>query len=172
LYKNVSNPSIDRVVLFVENCGFPIKERLTYKRWFEFASIHHPCDIKILTNSDIFLDETISVLDQIAEWNNVLYVVSRKDLTPEGKIIPSQVNYMSGPVIVADWSQDCWVYKEPLPSTVNTDYMLGVIHCETELRKNCIRAKCDVVNLFEKMNCIHVDWRAHKHRTHPAYKQQ
>lgn len=81
----MSNPSIDRVVLFVENCGFPtqlfgsklttipIKERLTYNRWFEFASTHHPCDIKILTNSDIFLDETISVLDQIAEWNNVLY---------------------------------------------------------------------------------------------------
>lgn len=180
LYKNLTNPILDRVVLFLEHAPFdnvfndklqivPITERLSYNLWFDYCQAHHPNDIKILVNSDIFLTENIARLDYIQNWTNTLYVVSRRDLTKEGDTIQSAHTYRGSDFISPEWSQDCWIYKEPLP-TMTTKINLGVLHCENNMRVDLQMQGAKIGNLTDYIDCLHVDWRGTKQRSMADYK--
>jgi hypothetical protein len=125
LYQNLSNERIDKLVLFVDNCEFnnifneklivvPIQTRLSYKMWMDYADKEYPEDIKILSNSDVYFNESLSFLDKINEWENRLYVLTRKDLTKDGKIIPGAgiYNPNNKDQLSTVWSQDAWIYKK------------------------------------------------------------
>lgn len=174
LYKNLANESIDKLVLFVDNCEFnnifnekliivPIQPRLSYKMWMDYADKEYPEDIKILTNSDVYFDESLSFLDQINKWENTLYILTRKDLTKDGKIIPSSTNYNPDNIcpISPNNSQDAWIYKH-IDIEFNRDWNLGVMHCENHFRELAKQSGIMTINLFEKIRLIHVDWRTHK----------
>jgi hypothetical protein len=180
LYRNLSNPAIDQVVLFVENTEFenvftdklqivPVTERLSYNAWFDYCQMHHPNDIKILINSDICLTENIARLDYVQNWTNTLYVVSRRDLTKEGNIVVSAQTYCGHDYIQPEWSQDCWIYKEPLVA-MTTKIYLGVMHCENNMRIDLQMQGVKIGNLSDYVDCLHVDWRGTKQRSMADYK--
>lgn len=177
LYRNLSNPHIDQVVLLVEQSSTfvdvfssklviqPIQERLTYKHWYDFSLYSEPTAIKVLANSDIYFDSTLQKLRTLDHWpDNVLYGCSRKDLAKHGELQESREFYdESCPPILAERSQDCWIFKEPLQH-FDKDYRLGYMHCDTVLRESLERSNMSFVNLYQHLNVIHVDWRAHKER--------
>lgn len=173
LYKNLSNEIIDKVVLFVDNCEFnnifneklivvPIQTRLSYKMWIDYADNEYPEDIKILSNSDVYFDESLSFLDQISEWENRLYVLTRKDLTKDGKILPSSLVYNPNNTeqTSPQHCQDAWIYKNKLGGDFN--YNLGVMHCENSFRISAQESGIEVFSLFNNVELIHVDWRGSK----------
>lgn len=177
LYKNLANPAIDKVVVFADRTSLAdvfipklqvvaIPDRLSYDMWFEYGNQHHANDIKILTNSDVFLTETIDRIDML-DWSNTLYVVSRKDLTEDGRIVPSTDNY-GEKLIRPECSQDCWIYKDMLPKLEQKIY-LGVYNCENNMRVLLQLAGVKISNLAASIECLHVDWRASKKRTIPDY---
>jgi hypothetical protein len=179
LYKNLANPAIDKIVVFADRTilanvfspklqAVTMPDRLSYNTWFDYGNLYHADDIKILTNSDVFLTETINRLDALDSWSNTLYVVSRKDLTEDGRIVPSTDNYGGQKVISPAWSQDCWIYKDPLPKLEETIY-LGVYNCENNMRILLQLAGTTISNLTASVECLHVDWRAVKKRTLPDY---
>jgi hypothetical protein len=181
LYQNLSNGLIDKLVLFVDNYEFnnifneklivvPVQTRLSYKLWMDYADKEYPEDIKILSNSDVYFDESLSFLDQIREWGNRLYVLTRKDLTKDGKIIPGAgiYNPNNKDQLSTVWSQDAWIYKK-ISYDFNKDWNLGVVHCENHFRKNAENSGVPIVNLFEHVDLIHVDWRQEKKYTQSAY---
>lgn len=180
LYKNLANSAVDKVVLFVDRVEFAnvfgskleivhLRERLSYNEWFEYCRVHYHDDIKILINSDIFLNESVARLDYIEQWANTLYVISRKDLTKDGEIVRSAQTYLGPDIIDPTWSQDCWIYKEPLPKMTEKIY-LGVLHCENNMRIDLQMLGARIENLTDYVDCLHVDWRAVKKRTMPDYK--
>ena len=177
LYKNLSNPHIDKLVLFVEKnsnfinvfsdklVSYPIEERLTYRHWYNFAERTEPAAIKVLANSDIYFDDTLQALRTIEQWPDyVLYGCSRKDISKQGELQESREFYCEDcPPIKAHRSKDCWVFKKPL-RYFDQDYRLGYMHCDTVLRESLAKKDMKFVNLYEHINAIHVDWRAHKER--------
>lgn len=177
LYKNLSNPHIDRVVVFVEQgssfCDIfssklavqPLSERLTYQYWYDFAAYSEPSSIKLLANSDIYFDDTINVLRKITEWPDIrLYGSSRKDLSKRGELQRSREFYTEAcPPIQAQRSQDCWVFKTPLQH-FDKNYRLGYLHCDCTLRASLRSANMQFANLWQHLNAIHVDWREQKTR--------
>ena len=180
LHKNLSNPLIDEVVLFVEsNCDFKntfnskltvvkISERLSYEYWYEYSKKKYPKDIKVLSNSDIFFDETIGVLKNIDNWNkDILFVSSRKDISKNGDLLESRECYNDDSICIEpELSQDCWIFKNDLEH-FDKNYILGYFNCESKLRLAASSQDVKVVNLFEHINCIHLDWRVDKVR--PSY---
>ena len=182
LYKNLSNKHIDKIVLFVDNCEFnnifneklvvvPIQTRLSYKMWMDYADKEYSEDIKILSNSDVYFDESLSFLDQINEWENRLYVLTRKDLTKDGKIIPSTFvyNQTNTEQISSQYCQDAWIYKNKSRNEFDNNYNLGVWHCENIFRVNAQESGIEAYSLFNNVELIHVDWRSHKRYTQEQY---
>ena len=180
LYKNLDNPMIDQIVLFVEEDSrfspvfgdklvtVPIRKRLSYRDWYDFSAKNSPDSIKVLANSDIYFDETIETLRRIRSWpEDMMYACSRKDMTKAGKIRRSRELFTKEcPYIMEDLSQDCWAFKNPLLD-FEKEYSLGYMHCDTMLRESLGRSGMRMANLFLHMNCIHVDWRSKKQR--PEY---
>jgi hypothetical protein len=183
LYRNLSNKLIDKVILFVDNCEFnnifneklivvPIQTRLSYKMWMDYADKEYPEDIKILSNSDVYFDESLSFLDQINEWENRLYVLTRKDLTKDGNIIPSSLVYNPNNTeqISHQHCQDAWIYKNKLKSDFNNNYNLGAMHCENGFRISAQESGICVFSLFNNIELTHVDWRGSKVYSEKGYK--
>jgi hypothetical protein len=182
LYQNLSNERIDKLVLFTDNCEFdtifnkklivvPIQTRLSYKMWMDYADKEYPEDIKILSNSDVYFDESLCFLDKINEWEETLYLLTRKDLTKDGNIVPSAADHNpdNKKHISTIRSQDAWVYKK-ISYDFNKDWNLGVLHCENHFRKNAEKSGVVIVNLFEHIDLIHVDWRQNKKYTQSPYR--
>jgi hypothetical protein len=179
LYKNLNNQFIDQVVLFVEkDSGFlnifdkklhikEIESRLSYEIWYEYALKEYPDAIKVLSNSDIFFDETISKLKKTSKWNDdILYCSSRKDITKDGLLLDSRECYdKKSPQIIFELSQDCWIFKNKLKK-FDKNYFLGYFNCDSKLRLSAASNEIKMVNLYEHINCIHVDWRSKKERLH------
>ena len=180
LYKNLANKHIDEVVLLVDqDCEFinvfsdklilyPIHDRLTYKEWLEISYKLHPNDIKVLANSDIYFDDTISKLHNIKNWSSdTMYVSSRKDITKDDKIVPSRLYHNNiCPIIDIERSQDVWVYKNPL-KTFDNNYYLGFMGCDSKMSESLMSQNMQIINLYFYINCLHIDWRETK--TRPSY---
>lgn len=180
LYKNLANKYIDQIVLLVEeDCEFinvfsdklilyPINDRLTYKEWFNISYKLHPNHIKVLANSDIYFDNTIGKLHNIKHWDSeTMYVSSRKDVTKDGKIVPSRLYHSAiCPIINIERSQDVWFYKDPL-KTFDNNYYLGFMGCDSKMSESLICQNMQIINLYFYINCLHIDWRRSK--TRPSY---
>lgn len=176
IHKNLLNRNFNKIVLFIEK-GYEISlssnkiefvefnDRISYKDWF-FISKNND-EIKILANSDIYFDESINYLKKI-NWNNTLVILSRKDLTKEGKIVDSEVFYKSSKKINPLCSQDAWAYKDNL-GYFYCDYKLGYWNCESQLRNSAKKSGLNVKNLSEKINAIHVDWRTKNQKNNKPF---
>jgi hypothetical protein len=178
LYKNLGNPAISYVVLFVDDPHFRnvfgeklsvVKwpTRLTYNDWIEHAQKYHPDAIKILANSDVFLNATLDRVNTLT-WDNDVYVISRRDVTRYGHIRKSTVYYGGTEFLNPRWSQDCWMYRNPLP-TPTKEIHLGVMHCENHFREDMQKQGVKFHNLTGLVDCHHVDWRTDKPRTITDY---
>jgi len=180
LKNNFLNKFIKKIVVFCEkectadlvdylDCSgkiaiVPMNERLNFEQWIQYSTSNYPECIKLLANSDIYFDETIQFLYDIEYRSNLLYSCSRVDLDPQGKLVKSKVDKGSNSLYINNTtSQDCWIFKKEL-NKFRSDFVLGYENCDVLLKHNCMKAGCDFVNLYEKMNCIHVDSRTKKMR--------
>jgi len=182
LNKNIENPLINELVLFYDQDELKnelielsqasdkirivkIEERLTFKQWFEFSSQNYSESwIKVLANSDIYFDSTLSFLYNLEYRKDIFYSCSRVDLDDSGNLIPSRItNSKDSPLINNYTSQDCWVYKEDL-LPFKSDFKLGYENCDVFLKDHCLASGCHFLNLFNHINCVHVDRRSIKVR--------
>jgi hypothetical protein len=178
LYKNLANPTLDSVVLFLDDPYFqnifgeklvpvPLNRRLAYNDWLDYSQQHYPHDINILANSDIFLNETLARVD-LLQWDNTVHVLSRRDVTKTGNVRRSTVTYDGDTLCNPTWSQDCWMYSGALPKLTKTIY-IGVMHCENHFRADLQKQSVTFNNITGRVDCFHVDWRADKPRSIPDY---
>ena len=181
LIKNINNKNIDKVVVLTEKDVIPpvslqekvvfkeIDKRLDYESWLNFSAEQYPDEIKVLANSDIYFDHTVKKLKEIKDWDNKLFIISRKDLSKNGQIVLSRETYQGeSELIDPSFSQDAWVYRKKLKK-FKADYLLGVWNCESAFRNNAVKSGVEVINLSNIINAIHVDWRPEKTRDQKAY---
>jgi hypothetical protein len=141
-----------------------IKQRLSYNEWMAYANNYYLNDIKVLINSDIYFDSSLSILKKLY-WNKkTLYVCSRIDLSESQKLIPSRETYdKDSPLINPLYSHDCWIYQTPLIDFENS-YFLGYENCDRKLQEGFVSSGGKIINLYQNMNCIHIDYRSKKNR--------
>src|SRR6056300_1016908 len=186
LEHNLLNKHISHVCLMVENLDveiplylrdnsklkiFHIHKRASYKDWFVLSQEHFPGHIKILSNTDIYFDDTLAHIFSRHFNSKTFYAITRKDIDENGNITRSHDSYQdySRPTIPF-YSQDCWIFQHRLPN-INRDkidFELGVGNCD-RLFKNYIEKECDInfINLEKKINAIHLDKR--KTRSRKSY---
>ena len=144
-----------------------IDDNLSYADWMDYANKHYSYTIKILANSDIYFDDTISLIKKERFSYQTLFAITRKDLTKEGEIVDSHDYYEDYTCPTQPmYSQDCWIYFLPLrlPDLSEINYKLGYGNCDRLFKKYLEKEKINFINLYPKINAIHVDYRKTKQR--------
>lgn len=163
LKKNIENPYIKEIILLnEENIELDsdldkskikqeiINNRLSYKIAFDYAKKYIDKDeIVILSNSDIWFDETLDLVNNY-NLNNKVISLTRYDLKDNN----------SYELFNKHNSQDCWIFKNPICLQYNYNFQLGKGGCDNRIawiinnsKKNNI--KYEILNPAKSIKSYH-----------------
>ncbi len=157
LNKNISNIWIEKIHVLAESNldvqKIPISQKINlveiYKRpfisdFFEYANNLDVNDFKIISNSDIFFEDSINKV--YSEWsNNNIYCLTRWDFINQNEFRFYE-NFKS---------QDVWIFKNLIPENIGL-YYLGIPGCDNRLAKELIDCNFNVSNPSLSIKSIHV----------------
>lgn len=138
IHENLDNDHIDKIYVFISDdskLNFTSKKikviqrdtRPTYKDLFEFCNENLKEQICIISNADIILDETISVLND-TDLSNIFVALTRWEVFHEnGEWCIAPFNNSS--------SQDVWAFRTPIEVTDEMDFLLGKPGCDNKIAK-------------------------------------
>lgn len=137
LQKNMENKLISTIIL--ESPGKP-----TYSSFFQqINKLAEPDDISIICNSDIFLDETITLATTMKP--NQMYALLRWEWYGPNRII-----FHPRPD-----SQDTWIVKGKVEKVFG-DFTLGIRGCDNRIAHEFLTAGYDVSNPSMSIKTYHV----------------
>ena len=132
---NLSDTHLDGVT------NFNISHRPTFADFIK-ATLPIKDAIHIISNLDIYFDETITLADNIG--TNELYALSRWDIK-NGK--PILFNHCD--------SQDTWIFRERLPVKYG-DFTMGVWGCDNRIAHEFKEAGYKVINPAHSIKTYHL----------------
>ena len=169
LEKNLSNVLIKKIILFYECDDLnKIKEinhqkitivpfisnrkrDVSFNFIVDYANKHFLNQFCIISNNDIYFDETLNETNKLNfEKNNYFVALTRKNC---GKYLNNK-NKIWEPHSA---SQDSWIFKTPIKK-MNDDIKLGWIQCDNIIASNYSDLNYNVINPFYSINC----WHLHK----------
>lgn len=134
LKRNIENKFIDNIYLLSETEDIPYKndnmttifhDRPTYSDFFREANKRvNEDDVVVLTNSDIFLDETIKHAENIQK--DEVYTLLRWNYKENGSKL------YKGPKGTHN-SQDTWIWRGKMVDLDWSDFNLGVKGCDNRI---------------------------------------
>lgn len=185
LLKNVSNSLISNIYLlndkiynldFINNKSkikqFNIIEdnnKLNFKDAIEFINSYCFKDIVILSNTDIYFNNSLSLIEN-ESFNNTVYCLLRYNVEKDGTI--DIFRHYGEP---RSDSQDCWIFKSPLKINTNElDFTFGTLGCDNIFASRIHEQGYSVVNPSYDINIFHLhnsEERSHteENRIHGKY---
>ena len=116
---NTYNRYIDNIFVLNSENGM-----MTYSKFIEFTKMYSD-DINVLSNADIFFDESIDLCRHMAEED--AYALSRWDL-PDGTI---ESKFLDAHIVNGQSrAQDVWVVKGKVKEGINGEFCLGQRGCD------------------------------------------
>jgi len=163
LRENLQNPLIAMVHLLTEEefalTEFPnldkvrqiaIGERLTYERAFKYANAWPEPVIWMLSNADIYFDDTLRFLSCV-DFTDQIFALTRHNVMPDGSLEFMPPEYAHG-------SQDAWIFAAPVPvERLFSSFYLGVPGCDHRIAYEFIIAGYLVLNPSLKIIVRHLD---------------
>ena len=186
LQMNCENKHIKRVIVFDESDGLPFEHkkiiriphgRPTYHDFFALT-FQYPNDINIITNSDIFFDESIKKAENIGLKQ--CYCITRHELV-FGRAVEFKTAHKSR--VDPQWSQDVWIFLGHATindcdtvlainnSTNNYDeikFQLGLGGCDNVIAKRILQSGYTLKNPYLDILCIH----NHANQGRPNYSHR
>lgn len=155
LESNIKNKSIDEIVVLNEEVSLPIENekinqiqfsRPQFKDFFNtINSITNKDDINILTNTDIFFNDSVSNLHKIDLTNKVITLL-RWEYNGGNPIIP----------IRRGDCQDSWIWVGEMRGLDNCDFYLGKLGCDNRIAWELKNAGYTLTNDCDLIQSIHV----------------
>lgn len=161
--RNAGNPRIAEVHVFVEQEIDPAHlvslypqlaspkvrlvvagSRVTYHQFFDYANRELMGRRVIIANADIFLDRTLSRLDNY-DLRGCLLCLCRWDLHTDG----------SWRLFDFESSQDAWIFQSPVPD-FPCDFHLGIPGCDNRLAWEAEHAGLVVSNPSRSVRAYHL----------------
>lgn len=128
-----------------------INDRPTFGFCFELANSLYPNSNIIISNADIYFNDTLKLLTGYSLENKFL-ALTRWNLTKEGNLIP----YIWPDGRKGEYSQDSWIFETPLKSFLEDNIQLGIPHCDGRIAFEAQRAGLQVLNPCISLQCCHV----------------
>lgn len=119
--------------------------RMTYQNLFdEINKRTSDDDINVITNLDIYFDDSITQLNRITSKQFI--ALSRYDIFADGSI------HFDGP---KQFSQDVWAWRGKIRIT-NADFYLGVYACDNRIAAEAQLAGYEVLNVCKSIKTYHL----------------
>jgi hypothetical protein len=132
-----------------------IKSRPTYGYCFELANHVFPDSKIILSNADIYFNETLSLLNNYNLTNKFL-AFTRWDVTPTGLKIFKQYHNGIFEQFRSETSQDVWIFKTPLKRFPKDHFQLGTMQCDSRIAYQAHISGLITLNPCLSIQCCHV----------------
>ncbi|MBT0666291.1 glycosyltransferase family 4 protein [Geobacter pelophilus] len=163
LRENLQNPLIDAVHLLTEELfdltAFSntekikqtvISERLTFERAFKYANTWPEPVIWMLSNADIYFDDTLRFLVKV-DFSNQIFALTRHNIMPDGSLEFMPPEYAHG-------SQDVWIFTAPVPvEKMFTSFYLGIPGCDHRIAYEFVNFGFVVLNPSLMLVARHLD---------------
>ena len=150
--------------------------RATYGDFFSLAHQLYGNSAIIISNADIYFDETLQLLETY-DLSNKFLAITRWDLNKDGSeriyfshwdkekqlFIPYSDAFLN--------SQDVWIYKDPLPKFKYDKFPLGTKWCDPYIAYQAKDAGLVVFNPCYSIKCHHLHTSGIRHwpDTNPKY---
>jgi hypothetical protein len=184
LEKNLQHPSIDKIIILYDttkddaiNALFEylktkeveiifIKGRPSFASCFRLANELFPQNKVILSNADIYFNETLTQLEEY-DLSKKFLAITRKELGVQGNLCYMRswpARYGS-----SEASQDVWIFSTPVFIPKREDILLGTWHCESEIAFQAVHHGLKVINPYFSIDCIHLHLSQVRHYNQRAY---
>lgn len=138
-------------------------ERPSYGVFFELANKEYPHCKVIVSNADIFFNETLNNLALYDLRNNFL-ALTRWDVTQDGSLTECSPR---------GTCQDTWIFQTPLPIFENTTIKLGTWGCEHAIAYQAQKSGLFIANPSRSIQCCHLHLSAYRTGTQiSSYKNE
>jgi hypothetical protein len=128
-----------------------IKGRPTFGFCFSLANELYPYQNIILSNADIFFNETLSLLKDY-DLTGKLLAITRWQVNSDGTLTP----YMRKNNIPALNSQDTWIFNTPFHVSEKYNIEIGTVHCDNLLAYYARKSGLIVINPCLSIQCCHL----------------
>jgi len=155
LINNILNPLINKIYLLSEDSKpFPKNEKVvgiitdkkpTYNIFFEIIN-QLDSDISIISNSDIYFDETLKHVFNLQE--NECYALTRWDVLEDNTI----------ELFDRKDSQDVWIFKNKIKD-IDGDFNLGIWGCDNRIAYEIQKAGYIILNPSLSIKSFHIHKR-------------
>jgi hypothetical protein len=156
LIKNNNNKYINEIHLLVEELyelsflsnttkikQIVINKRLSYQDAFEYYNINLSNQICILSNADVYYDDSLNILKYVNfNFKTVLCLTRYEDNSEnELKLLCGlEYDYSKNNMVKcikqfkpSIWTQDCWIWKDNQINIKNCDFHLGIPGCDNHI---------------------------------------
>jgi hypothetical protein len=159
--KNITNKYIDEILVVYDNskdddqnkllnylkakkCKIEyITGRSTFSYCFNLANEIYPNQKIILSNGDIYFDDTLQLLDNF-DFIGKLVVLTRWDIMADGSL-----------KLIKKLSLDSWIFKTPIKK-FKSDFQMGVPGCEHSITYYAILSDLKLLNPSLSIKSVHV----------------
>lgn len=154
---NLKNIHIDKIYVFLEGKKEDFKIlndpkieviesiRPTYRMFFDTANkVVGPEDISIISNTDIFFDDTLTQI-RSEKMNGKCLALSRYHYNPNGDIILHNEKF----------SQDVWIFKGKIRPIEYCDFHMGIRGCDNRIAYEIHKAGYLMKNPAYSIRTIH-----------------
>lgn len=137
-----------------------ISGRPTYHQCFELANQLHPDRRVIISNADIYFNETLHLLDSYDLADKFL-ALTRWNVQKDGSIkIYTWPNNQD-----AVGSQDAWIFTTPIRPFKDKTVVIGVPHCDARIAYQANQSGLTVLNPCLSIQCCHLHLSGIRHWT-------
>lgn len=178
--QNVDNNLISKIFVFLsEEINFPIKdqkivivkvnERPTYYDFFDYCNSYLDGQICIISNTDIFFDDTLKYITD-SEMDNIFLALTRWDIFQQNQqwylryydFLWREVKGLQGETskelstYTSDLSQDAWIFKSPIKLDDRCKFFMGKPGCDNRIAQIMYENHYVVKNPSKKIIIKHI----------------
>lgn len=128
-----------------------IKDRPSFGQCFEIANTLYPDNVVLISNADIYFNETLGLLRGF-DLTNKFFALTRWNVTASGGLEPFTV----GGGHQFHGSQDVWIFKSPITILPADDIQLGMPHCDIYISYRAMQSGFGVYNPCISIQCCHL----------------
>lgn len=172
--KNSNNLLIDKIYVLCENKLeyenskinlIRIDRRPTFNDFFYLINQNTgEDDINIISNTDIYFNESLKLVDKINHFEKKCLALGRWDIINDSKLRFCQ----------NDYSQDTWIFKGKIRN-LNGDIPLGIVGCDNKIANEISKGGYKIINPSLSIITIHYHRSSfrnynNKYKLNPPYR--
>ncbi len=176
LMKNLAHKSIEQVHVIYDTSKDSEKNRIftylknnaniritfsnkrpSYEYCFQLANSFYPGKKIILSNADMFFNDTLALLENY-DFTNTFFALTRWNCLNDGSLEIFKQYNAQGKFIKTDSesSQDVWIFKTPIKHINCDDICLGLMACDSVIAYRAQKSGLIVKNPCLTIQCCHL----------------